>query len=142
MTAERHYVQHVIVNESPDILFLKWRGDVLADSMAWFFDTMLELGRERKYILVLTDTSACGEFTAAARKYAAENADRLQDITRIVACFGASFQLRILANLVMKARLLLRRAGSSNEHVRFFSTEAEARAWLAEERRTLLGIAS
>jgi hypothetical protein len=54
---------------------------------------------------------------------------------RANALVGASFQLRVLGTMASRAAALLNPANAIP--LRFFDTEAEARAWFAEVRREL-----
>jgi hypothetical protein len=131
---ELHFERHSIWIEPPDTVHLTWRGDFSGKAMDWFFDEIRRVGRTSPVVFVTVDQRQQGALTAAARQRAAAGAPEFQHITRVVACFGMSPQIRVLINLVMKARSLIKRNETSREHVRFFDTEAEALAWLAEQR--------
>jgi hypothetical protein len=55
---------------------------------------------------------------------------------RGLAVVGASFPIRAILSLVVKAIHILHKV--AHNEVRFFETESEARAWLAERRAVVL----
>jgi hypothetical protein len=79
------------------------------------------------------DLSRVKSFSADARTISKEGADGVR--SRGTAMFGASPTLRILSSLVIRAHDLFYK--KADHPVRFFDTEAEARAWLVERRRAL-----
>jgi hypothetical protein len=81
-------------------------------------------------LLVLNDISALRNVPPDVRKLAAHAG--VLEIIRAMAVFGGTFAQRIAVTLaVSAARLRIRGARAA---LRFFATEAEARAWLEEQR--------
>jgi hypothetical protein len=88
-------------------------------------------GKPRVFLLM--DHSNVDSISAEARKVALE---ATQDL-RIAggASFGASFTVRVLVSLLARAHSIF--WGEDAKVIRFFRTEAEARAWIEERRRAL-----
>ncbi|MBL9007847.1 MAG: STAS/SEC14 domain-containing protein [Myxococcales bacterium] len=78
---------------------------------------------------ILVDLRKLTGVEATARRRAATSPQNKQ--LAGVAAFGASTLMRSLITLIVRAMVML---GHSQLVMRFFETEAEARAWLAEQR--------
>jgi hypothetical protein len=122
---------HQVRLEAPNLFFLRDQGDMSTADVAQIMDEMRRCASVSGPLLVLNDISALRDVSLEARKVVAQN-DVLK-VVRAMAVFGGSFAQRIVATLaLMAARLRLRRKGIPP--IRFFATEAEARAWLEENR--------
>jgi hypothetical protein len=124
---------HLFRHEPPGIVLWRLVGDVSEAEMRRLCDEVDAIVGDKDYILMLIDMSSVGTLTPGARKASVE--DRGPK-ARGAAIFGASTPLRILSNFVIRAagRMLTR----NDTPTRFFSTEPEAREWLAERRRVVL----
>jgi hypothetical protein len=107
-------------------------GDSEEEHVIGIFSELDELASGVDTIFVLVDISRLGQVTPAARTATTKR----KKTTKIggAAFIGASFQLRVVVTLVVKAASLLRKA--SQIPLAFFESEAEARAWIEERRRS------
>ncbi len=121
--------------EPPDLCIGTFVGDITPEDMAAMFDDLRRFSRGRPHVLTLADLTRCGTLSAAARKAAADAGKGLP--VRGAAVVGASFQMRMFATLMTRALNLFNGASDTYNPLRFFDTEAEARAWLAERRRSV-----
>ncbi|MDI1484001.1 STAS/SEC14 domain-containing protein [Polyangium sp. y55x31] len=124
---------HLFRWEPPDLSYLAYFGDLDGPTSAELsrVSRAFTLGKPRVFLLV--DMSKMGRITREARTASAEGGKDLA--LRGTAVVGASPHMRVLAGLVTRAISLL--YGGSDNPTRFFTTEAEARAWIAERRREL-----
>ncbi|WP_156338597.1 hypothetical protein [Chondromyces crocatus] len=102
------------------------RGDVSAREvetiLVWDRIVAAQYGR----VLTLMDVSALGEVPSETRK----TVRRAQELPmRGIGVFGASFQARIRATMLLTAAELVAEEQENNPLV-FFSCEREARSWL------------
>lgn len=109
------------------------RGSLSADELIAITAFRDEHAPGSPFLLVLGDLRELGAIPVESRKVAAHRLGQFP--YGGIALFGASFQARVLAKLVLGAARLLGR--DDRNPVRFFDTEAEARAWLAERAREL-----
>lgn len=103
-------------------------GDVAADDARAITAFVEEHTAERTYVLLLADLSAVGAISHEARSIGVRGEKRIP--FRGIAAYGASIEKRILATLILRALALLHRL--EDNPVRFFATEAEACAWIAQ----------
>src|SRR5262249_25897626 len=115
--------------EPPDICFCAYVGDISAAEGRRTRDEQDAALDGLPYGLMLVDLSKTGAVCAEARKIGAE---RPKVPVYGTAIFGASFAIRVIAQLVTTAGSLLAKVTESP--VRFFATENQARAWLNERR--------
>ncbi|HVK65006.1 MAG TPA: STAS/SEC14 domain-containing protein [Polyangium sp.] len=120
--------------EAPDLFVIRVVGDVSLSDTQFMFERLQDLSAKAgRPIFWLSDISGLGEVTPAARKFPLK-----LDPTgwlQATVVFGGSFHQRLVANLVMKAIPLLRPSRQMRP-LSFFATEAEARAYVEEERRS------
>lgn len=112
------------------------RGAVSAEDLKGITAARAELLSDAPFVLALVDARELGAIPVETRKLAARTIPLVT--YRGIALFGASFQTRILAKLVLGAARLLGR--EERNPVQFFDTEAEARAWLTERAAELKGL--
>lgn len=119
--------------EAPDIFFIRFAGDVSHADTVTLFDRLealsMKVGRP---IFWVSDIGGLGQVNQDARKV-----PLTRDSTPFLqgtAIFGGSFHQRLMANLVMKAIPILR-PNRPVSPLWFCATEAEARAFVEEERR-------
>jgi hypothetical protein len=119
--------------EPPDLTHWKFVGDVTEAEMRVLTALEKALVEGRPYLLKLVDLSQIGKVTPGGRKAGAE---KVHDVpVRGVAIYGASFGIRVLAELVARAGDFLRRI--KDTPTRFFATEAEARAFIESRRAAI-----
>jgi hypothetical protein len=116
--------------EPPDILYFKIVASPAEDDAIKIMAAAARLAEGKDYLLVINDITRAGDFPAEARKIVAARLALLP--VRATALFGASFQLRVLVTLAFKIRDFIR--GEPANPTRFCATEAEARAWIDEQR--------
>lgn len=128
--------RHVIQME-PDIFYAAGNGDISAADASAFFDALEQFKSTRERFYYLIDLSNVGALEPAARKVMVQ--DKRGVGNDASAFFGASFPVRVLFTLIMKAAALL----SEYKLVfAFCASEAEARAFLDERRRVGAGAAA
>lgn len=120
---------HWVHVELPDIMLIQLNGDVEAEHFQVFYGALVHYP-EPTMVYILRDSRNGGVVSQRARKYVAENinVDRVASIVT----FGSSFHARTVFTMLSKAmRLFNKRVPPAT----FFDTEAEARAWIAADRR-------
>jgi hypothetical protein len=120
---------HEIVIELPDILHIRYHGDVELEHFKIFDATVLRLSQSVP-IYILRDAREGGNPSSETRSYIAKNVD----VSRIIALvtYGSSFQARTIATMLNKA---MRRLHEETGVSVFFDTESEARVWIDEHRK-------
>lgn len=121
--------------EPPDLCVTVFVGDIDATEMRWMNEQLRRAVEGRGHVFLLIDQSRSGSVSAEARRLSVEGTKNLNIVEAAV--FGASFHIRVIMSLIVRVLKLLR--GQNRELIHFFSTEAEARAYLAERRRILFG---
>lgn len=124
---------HLFRWEPPDTGYLAYAGDVDAADMAEIARKSLTFTRGPPCVFLIVDMAKAGSISAEARKISAENGAGIA--FRGIAVVGASRTLRVLAGLVSRAVDIMNK--NKDNPTRFFATEAEARAWIAERRRAV-----
>jgi len=122
---------HSVTREESGLLFVQYVGDLSGPDITSVYDAFEALANGEKDVLVLNDLRRVRDVSAAARRRAGD--DPRAAIFGAVAAFGASFAVRILANVSATAVRVL--GVGIKAPVAFFETEDEARAWLADPRR-------
>lgn len=125
--------RHTISFEPPWLVNYVVRGALSADEMLRFAAFVDEHASGCSFVLALADLRELGAVPVETRRTAAYSIPRFP--YRGMAFHGGSFQARIITKLVLGAARLLAR--DDQNPVRFFDTEGEARAWLAERAREL-----
>ena len=123
--------QHTAWNEPPDIFVTHWRGEITAGDMLAMYDELEKFASLQPHVYSLTiamDVTALG---AEARKLTATD-PRTQYFVAM-AVVGASFHLRVLTTMLMKATAVISRHRVTP--MIFCDTEDEGRAWLAVKRQ-------
>jgi hypothetical protein len=121
--------------EPPDLYFTRMNGEVSEDDVRTQFEAIRTLSKRTGHnILWLSDVRKMGSFTPEARRVVAEETrkDALAGV-RASAAVGASFTTRVLLTLLLRAIRMLR--PDKHRPWTFVETEAEARAFLDEQRK-------
>jgi hypothetical protein len=123
---------HAFREEPEDeLVVLRFQGDIVPEEgplMAASMRGFLRDGRTRLFLML--DMAAMGDVPSSARKSIAE---AMLDVPiAATAVFGASFTQRVIGTLTDRTNNLLR--GGRRYETRFFSTEEQARGWLARKR--------
>lgn len=119
--------------EPPDLLFLIYSGHLTAPHIEGAVATSKRLIAAQPYHMAMLDVSKLRGMTLGARKAAVASSDTMN--VRGVAVIGASFHLKVLGNLLGRAAQLVYPA--KDNPLEFFSSEAEARAWIHGRRGRL-----
>jgi hypothetical protein len=123
--------EHIFWIEPPDILVFVLVGDVNAPEVAEIIAHILSCTSHLKYVFCLGDITAMENIPPEARKLTAAAASIPY---RGMAVWGGTFGRVVLAKLALA---ILNFGRADDNPVRFFSAEAEARAWLEERRRAV-----
>lgn len=105
-------------------------GDILEDHAKKIIEIAVKHFGDKPYF-ILGDLTHIGSINPAARKYLAESAG---SSSAGAALWGASFQTRVIANLLLNAINLIKKHAIPST---FFKTEAEARSWLDQRRKEI-----
>lgn len=119
--------------EPPDLLLLTYKGHI---SLPILERAIAESNRhvgQAPYHLALIEVSQFVSMVPEGRKLAVDAA--AESNIRGSALIGASFHIKVLGNLLMRAANLIYR--DKDNPLIFCDNEAEARVWLNERRRVL-----
>jgi|GEM_PF-5394413 len=123
--------QHTAWIEPPDIFVTHWRGEITAGDMLAMYDELEKFASLQPHVYSLTIVRDVTVFGAEARKVTAIDPRNRYFVA--MAVVGASFHLRVLSTMLMKATALIGR--SRVTPAAFYDTEDEGRAWLAVKRQ-------
>lgn len=119
--------------EPPDTGYVTYSGDLDGPTVTAFTGEVSKFTSRQPRVFTIVDVSKVGRVNADARKASARGG---KDVPmRGIAIVGASAHLRIISSLVSRAMDALFR--DIETPTRFFQTEAEARAWIAERKHAL-----
>lgn len=123
--------KHVTYFEEPDIIYMKLVGDCSDAEGLELLRRQRTFAEGRKMLFFLMDDREMAGISPGARKAVAE---MLKEIPLFgMANYQAPMKARVVAKLVITAINLFRKDASTNP-VEFFSSEEEARAWIARRR--------
>lgn len=106
------------------------RSDLTEEHLKQYLTCCEQVIAKAGYYTSLIDISQLGVISSGVRKRAVEWARRQPVISSQIALFGGNAVRKTLVMLLLRAVQIL--AGKAL-NVRFFGTEAEARAWLAAD---------
>ena len=122
--------EHAVRFEPPDIVHTRPGGDVSFKEGMALIDFIRDLPRPDKGFFGLVDMSKAGrQDPAIAKETKAGDYLRMQ---RAQAFYNATFYHRTMIGIFVRLSKLLKHAAPANAKI--FTTEAEARAWIAETR--------
>jgi len=124
---------HTTWFEEPDLIGLRLSGDVSVAESEVLAREHLEMARGRGSVFMLVDMTEFGSGTPAGRKVTSEALHRMP--VRGVAVCRAKLTSRVMAKLVFAGVKLFRKEQRSFP-IEFFDDEPEARAWIAEAKRS------
>lgn len=119
--------------EPPDTTFVVFAESIDGTMMSQLLDHMVELARGEPYMLFIFDVTRLTSMSQEARKIMISNGHRLPP--RVLSYFGASFTIRVIHELLMRASARL--GSGTNRFVHHSSDEKSARAWANEMRPVL-----
>lgn len=121
------------VEEVDDILITRFHGDFTLELAEKLQPLTNAMAARYGYRLLLLDLEHLGTITPEARRYLAKDQQRERK-DGSVAIVGATFSIRTVATMLIKAVSLLAKIPVALE---FFQNEEEALAWLGRERMRL-----
>jgi hypothetical protein len=127
---QRHFGPHVAWIEDPDIFGIRFVGPLKGDELRGIFAWQDEWSTSNPSLFVLCDLSQLGSVREEARKCMHERTKR--DNALICVCYGMNFAIRILVEMVDRARKFLGRDPRSE--LIMVATEADARAYIGKRR--------
>lgn len=131
MSTEFLRIGRHLLRQEGDIVFVVWNGDVGLEDVRELVEVVGRIHAAQPILFMLSDSRNTGSFDPEARRWVAQQTKE-RSLIALSVIFGASFPVRIVASMIHRAMRLL--APGSPETV-FFATEAEARAFIDEERR-------
>lgn len=124
--------QHRVWIEEPFTLVCQLNGDVTGDNLRQMRDQLDFLGGGRGPVIVMQNLSRATSFSAAARKGILDDKRTVRVVA--VICIAASFQMRVIMTMIVKAMKLI---DSPVPSMLFADNETKAREILAQERARL-----
>lgn len=121
--------EHQITFEQPHVFVLRLQGDISVADVEHIFTELQRVAAGAEQLYWLTDISGVGAIGSAARRRAASPPE-VPQLRGSVLCGGNLLQ-RMAVTLSINAARLMRR-GRPGRPSAFLTTEAEARAWIAE----------
>jgi hypothetical protein len=116
-----------------DLLIFRIEGEYTLEATKYVQASAASVSAEYGYNLQLIDVRKAGAITPEARRWLFSNHDASK-LLGSCAVFGASFAIRTLAQMVIRA---LHTIAKGPLAIRFFDDEGEARVWLDQERARL-----
>jgi hypothetical protein len=130
--ANRVSGRHITYFEEPDIIYLKFSGEVSAEEGIELLRRQLQFAEGRPRVFFLIDGELLEKIAPEARKAVAES---LKEIPLHGMCvFAAPLKAKVITKLIITAINLFRKDSELNK-VAFFDTEQEARDWIAARRQ-------
>lgn len=122
---------HRFILERPDIIHIRYAGDVNLEQFKRFDDLIVGVDEPAKLYLI-RDASRGGIASPEVRAYMV----RCAHIPRLVAVvtYGSSFQARTLVKMANTAVRVLQQQGPE---IGFVDNESDARKWIAAHRQRL-----
>ncbi len=131
-TAIRRFGEQLTWIQEPDIFHIRFSGTLTGPDLQALLDWQKEWGKNKPSFFVLCDLSQVGKVTREARTVL--NNDTRTPGTRITSiAFGASFTIRIIAEMAVRARKVLRLPETGDSY--FVATNSDAQVLLEELRK-------
>jgi len=128
----RHFGKHAVWAEGSETLVLRFGGEIEPHSYQALLDFQHEWIKGKTSYFLLCDLTKIRNVQANSMRQFHNFRKDGPSVT--VACFGASFAVRVAAEMSSRAIKALGHPASSTV-TRFFATEAEARAFLDDARQ-------
>jgi hypothetical protein len=123
---------HLFRVYEPDVFFMRLRGDIGALDVIQMLTECDRIAADRPPLFWVNDAAELGDIPVEARTIASKAHTDASVAAYII--FGAKFNQRLAATLLVKSAAFFRRPGGDVPVV-FLDTEADARAWIAAHRR-------
>lgn len=114
--------------EEPDIIYLKFVGDVTDAEVKAINDLHLEICRGRDRVFFLVDMEELETLSSSVRKSAIEALNQMP--IQGLSIYKAPMTARVLAKLIITGMRLF----GKNIPLQFSDTEADARRWIEQRR--------
>ena len=114
-----------------DVLGLDFVGHISESDLRELREVMNSVLTESDHFFMISDMSKCTGIDAAGRKYMGEWSKEQNGSNIISVVHGVSFATRVIVMLAINAIKLL---GKREVEMSFVKTEAEALAWVDEQR--------
>lgn len=124
--------RQLVEAEGDDVLVLRGQGDISSEESRQLIALDREQARRNGYSLILIDARKVTGFGAGARQAMFEEMKRHSGYLGSTAIFGIEGALFSVMKLVIRGVSLL--SIKFDDEMQIFSTEAEARAFLAKRR--------
>lgn len=126
--------KHITYFEEPDIIYLKFGGEVSNEDGFELLRRQMGYADGRSRIFFLIDAEHLERIEPDARKAVAQS---LKEIALYGMCvFAAPLKAKVLTKLIITAVNLFRKDSELNQ-VAFFDTEQEARSWIETRRQSI-----
>ena len=134
MTTRVLIVTHEVLFEPPNTVVIVGHGVMDGESSSKIHGQMLDWVKDQPYMFLLADFRDVTGFSTDGRKSYVASANTGELPPRAVALWGASFGVRVIFDMVARARSFLRLEG---RWMKYCSNIEEARQWAAEIRPAL-----
>jgi hypothetical protein len=135
MAIEREIIaisQHQVWIDEPFTLVCDLNGEVTGDDLRQMREVLDYVGAGNGPIIVMQNLSKATSFSSAARKGILDD-ERTRRVVSVI-CIAASFQMRVIMTMIMKAMKLI---DTPVPNMLFADNETKARELLAQERARL-----
>ncbi|HMY21806.1 MAG TPA: hypothetical protein PKA58_36030 [Polyangium sp.] len=135
MAIEREIIaisQHKVWIDEPFTLVCDLNGEVTGDDLRRMREVLDYVGAGNGPIIVMQNLSKATSFSSAARKGILDD-ERTRRVVSVI-CIAASFQMRVIMTMIMKAMKLI---DTPVPNMLFADNETKARELLAQERARL-----
>jgi hypothetical protein len=123
---------HLLEQEAADLLMVRMHGDISAEEARQLILIDRQQARRNGYSLMLIDCTHMAPVSSSVRKSSFEELKRHHGYIGTTALFGATGAVAWMLKLMLRGFALL--ATHVDDEVQMFSTEAQARAFLARRR--------
>ncbi len=133
----QRFGNHTVWAEAPDMLWVRFDGPVLGRELRATLDYRNDWARGKARYYVIADLTAVTSVDSEARRVMVEERAAV-DHRQMTILFGASFGIRIIAQMMFRSLRVLRRNVQHAER-HFVASEAEALAFVEKCRREYQG---
>jgi hypothetical protein len=119
--------------EEPDTFGIRLAGPISGPDLRGILDWQGAWSKGRTEHYVICDLSGAGAASPEARQVMSGH-ERDTRIRVCSVCFGASFTIRVIVNMIVRAMKFLRPAALETAEIVFVATEGDARAEIERRR--------
>lgn len=130
MSEQQHFGKHWLRDEGDGLIFLKYSGNLTLPEVEQLAELVAEVAKDVPDIFMIFDVTDATTIEPAARRFCMKwlSGGRFAG----AANFGGGLVVRTMGEMLMSA---LRHLRQSALPTTFVKTEAEARQWIADQRR-------